>query len=231
MPPDANGHANGSPPASPAPVPPDPPAVAAHKPPTFDRATLRRFLSFIVDPAVGCTELRIFSAGHERNFIVRDTRYSKTLGGWYDDVNALAIDLQRLRDVSGYVTANPVHRDFLSKIDNRIERHTKATAAHNILCLRWLYIDVDSNVVDARSPSDDISATDAELAAAVARRDLILADHPDLAASAIWGKSGAGSWSGCPIIPTTTPTTATAWSAGRWRPCRPGTATPPPTWT
>ena len=40
----------------------------------------------------------------------------------------------------------------------------------------------------------DISSTDLELAAAIARRDAILADDPELAAAALWGRSGNGCW-------------------------------------
>ena len=72
--------------------------------------------------------------------------------------------------------------------DNRLARGRHTTRDADITCLRWLYLDIDP----VRPP--DISSTDAELAAALARRDAILADHPELAASALWGSSGNGAW-------------------------------------
>ena len=65
-------------------------------------------------------------------------------------------------------------------------RHTTCDA--DIVCLRWLYLDIDP----VRPP--EISSTDSELDAAVSRRDAILGDHPELAASALWGRSGNGGW-------------------------------------
>ena len=72
--------------------------------------------------------------------------------------------------------------------DNRLARVRHTTRDVDVVCLRWLYLDIDP----VRPP--DISSTSAELAAAIARRDAILGDHPDLAASALWGCSGNGAW-------------------------------------
>jgi hypothetical protein len=65
-------------------------------------------------------------------------------------------------------------------------RHTTRDA--DIVCIRWLYLDIDPH----RPP--EISSTEAEVAAALQRRDAILNDHPQLASSAAWGCSGNGAW-------------------------------------
>jgi hypothetical protein len=149
----------------------------------------RRFLSVIMDPAVGCCELRVFSATYDRNgFVVAGQQYSRTLAGWYDDPDKLVADAARLRGVSGYVTVNPVKPDLLARADNMLMKAKHATADDDIVCLRWLFLDIDPV-----RPAD-ISSTDEELAAALARRDLILGDNPDMARSSIWGCSGNGAW-------------------------------------
>jgi hypothetical protein len=90
--------------------------------------------------------------------------------------------------VSGYVTINPVRNDLLARSDNRLARMRHTTRDEDVAVLRWLYLDIDP----LRPP--DVSSTDAELASAVARRDAVLAGQPELAASALWGRSGNGAW-------------------------------------
>lgn len=136
-----------------------------------------------------CTELRIFKARFDSgNFIVTGERYVGTLSGWFDDPNALAIEAGRLKLVSGYVTLNPVKETLLARASNQLVKAKHTTTDGDIAAIRWLYVDIDPV-----RPAD-ISSTEEELAAAVARRDQILADHPDLAAAAMWGRSGNGTW-------------------------------------
>ena len=90
--------------------------------------------------------------------------------------------------VSGYVTFNPVRSDLLARADNRLARARHTTRDADVLCLRWLYLDIDP-----LRPAE-ISSTDTELAAAIQRRDAILGDHPEIAASSAWGSSGNGAW-------------------------------------
>ena len=93
-------------------------------------------------------------------------------------------EAHRLRGVSGYVTINPVRLDLLARADNRLARARHTTRDADILCLRWLYLDIDP-----LRPAE-ISSTEAELAAAIQRRDAILGDHPEIAASSAWGSFG-----------------------------------------
>jgi|GEM_PF-820087 len=149
----------------------------------------RRFLQAILDPSIGCCELRVFHATFERGgYIVAAQQYSRTFAGWYDDASKLIADLGRLRGVSGYVTLNPIRSDLMARSDSQLTKAKHTTTDADIVCLRWLYIDIDPI-----RPAD-ISATDDELVAAVRRRDDILSDHPDLAARSIWGRSGNGTW-------------------------------------
>jgi hypothetical protein len=159
-----------------------------------DPATARRFLEILALPAAGCVELRVLKAACDRRGqVVRGDALGpgfggSTLAGWYDDLERLVAQSRRLRGVSGYVTINPVRAELLARSDNRLARVRHTTCDVDIACLRWLYLDIDPV-----RPAD-ISSTDAELAAALARRDAVLADHPELAASALWGCSGNGGW-------------------------------------
>jgi hypothetical protein len=164
--------------------------------PDFDDEPARRFLSLLATPAVGCVELRVLRAAFDRQGFVRrgddiglgQAFAGTTLAGWFDDNERLIDEARRLRGVSGYVAINPVRTDLLARSDNRLcrVRHTSRDA--DIVCLRWLYLDIDPK----RPP--EISSTDLELAAALERRDAILTGHPELAASAAWGCSGNGGW-------------------------------------
>jgi hypothetical protein len=159
-----------------------------------DPAVTRRFLELLRTPEIGCTELRVLRAVFDRRGNIRraedvgSRQGGSTLGGWYNDVERLTAQARRLRGVSGYVTINPVRFDLLARCDNRMGRVRHTTRDVDVVCLRWLYLDIDP----VRPP--EISSSDSELAAAVARRDAILGGHPELAPSAIWGRSGNGGW-------------------------------------
>lgn len=135
-----------------------------------------------------CTELRIFNATYQNNFIVPANRYSSTLAGWYNDPHALKVDSQRLRGNSGYIIPNPIDPDLMHRSWNKLLKAKKewATSDADITALRWLFIDID---VKRKS---DISATNDEVKRAIGRRDEILAAHSELKRSALWGCSGNG---------------------------------------
>jgi hypothetical protein len=154
----------------------------------------RRFLQVLAAPQVGCTELRVLRAGFDRaGRVVRMDAATggfggSTLAGWFDDHERLLEATHTLRGVSAYVTFNPVRPDLLARSDNRLVRARHTTRDADILCLRWLYLDIDP-----LRPAE-ISSTEVEFAAALNRRDAILGDHPGLALSAAWGCSGNGAW-------------------------------------
>jgi hypothetical protein len=154
----------------------------------------KQFLTLLASPQTECVELRVLQAGWDRNGNIRRAvdlgwhQGGSTLAGWYTDLDRLAASARRLRGVSGYVTINPVNVDLLARSDHRQSRVRHTSRDQDILCLRWLYLDIDP----VRPP--DISSTDAELAKAVARREAILADNRELADVALWGCSGNGAW-------------------------------------
>jgi len=162
----------------------------------FDEQSARKFLSLLTTPAVGCVELRVLRAAFDRQGFVRrgeDVGSSQgfagaTLAGWFDDRERLIDQARRLRGVSGYVAINPVRNDLLARSDNRLSRVRHTSRDLDIVCVRWLYLDIDPQ----RPP--EISSTDSELAAALKRRDVILSSHPELTSSALWGSSGNGAW-------------------------------------
>jgi hypothetical protein len=174
---------------------PDPrSARSAGRPTGFDSQVARRFLEVITTPRMGCIELRVLRAVFDRQGRISRVDASSggyggsTLAGWFDSDERLLKEAHKLRGVSGYVTFNPVRPDLLARSDNRLTRARHTTRDADILCLRWLYIDIDP-----LRPAE-ISSTDVEMAAAIDRRDAILDDQPRLAAAAAWGCSGNGAW-------------------------------------
>jgi hypothetical protein len=164
--------------------------------PDFDAQAARDFLLLLTTPPVGCIELRVFRAAFDRRGSVRRGEDvglgpgfgGTTLAGWFDDNERLIDQASLLRGVSGYVAINPVRFDLLARSDKRLSRVRHTTRDADIACIRWLYLDIDPQ----RPP--EISSTEAELAAALRRRDAILNDHSELASSGAWGSSGNGAW-------------------------------------
>jgi putative DNA primase/helicase len=160
--------------------------------PSFDLAQIADFLRLVLDPSLGCLELRLFGAwrSHASNFIEPAPRQTITLSGWYDRIDAVIADVQGVKGVSVYATLNPVHPDLIYRARNRLvqTKRDHSTSDSNILCHRWMYIDCDS------VRPDGISATQEERDAALALRDRILVAYPFLRDSAIWGGSGNGGW-------------------------------------
>jgi hypothetical protein len=179
---------------------PERPGPRPHPAPPTDRAlgldsaAARRFLEILNTPRTGCNELRVLRGAFDRQGRVCRGEDSgggfagATLAGWFDDNERLIDQARRLRGVSGYVTINPVRSDLLARADNLLTRARHTTRDADVFCLRWIYLDIDP-----LRPAE-ISSTEAELAAAIDRRDAILGGHPELAASSLWGCSGNGAW-------------------------------------
>lgn len=169
--------------------------------PTFDRAQLAAFLAATLEPAVaaglGCMEMRLFSAyfNYKTGLVEPSNLASSTLAGWYDKPDALIADAQRLRGVSAYCIANPAQSSMLAASDNKLKKVGKgeATDANKIVAIRWVLIDIDVDYKKCERPKKG-SSTDAELAQAIARRDMILDDVTGLSGSSLWGCSGNGGW-------------------------------------
>jgi AAA domain/Primase C terminal 2 (PriCT-2) len=156
--------------------------------PNLDHA--RRFLTALMVQGF-CLEIRIFEAEYQRGIIVRDNRWKNTFAGYFDSVEKMLVELQMAKGVSVYCTINPVKSHMMARVNSgKIQKVGKgeATSDEDIICLRYIYIDLDP-----KRPKG-ISATAEERDKAIARRDKILADHPEIRASSFWGTSGNGCW-------------------------------------
>lgn len=83
-----------------------------------------------------------------------------------DDFGKAAMALEAAKVTGIYFTMNPVIPDLLARSANRLRAAKKegvCTADRHVLCLRWLYVDLDP-IRPARV--SDISVTDKELEAA-----------------------------------------------------------------
>lgn len=158
--------------------------------PRFDRSRTFAFLEALeFDPAIGCAEVRVLKGNLDRTgFITTDPKWKSTFTGYFDRPDALIVAASKLKDISGYISVNPLSLDLLARSDNELIKAEYAAADDDVTCLRWWYSDFDSK------RRKGISATDAELAKAIGRRDQFLADHPELASAAHFGCSGNGAW-------------------------------------
>lgn len=155
----------------------------------FNPDALSSFLRAVMAPG-DCLEMRIFEADYASGgYVIRGDRFSRVFAGWYNSPESLVCDARRLRGVSGFLIPNPTIPDMLACSDNKLKVVKKATKDEHIRCLRWIYLDFD-----AKKPSDDMSASDAERAEALAKRDAVLAQYPKMAESSLWGSSGNGGW-------------------------------------
>ncbi len=120
----------------------------------------------------GVTEFRILDAGQAYGGkIVRRNR--ATVSGYYDTAHYEkgVIDIRPYIGVGNvYATLNPAHPDLRARSCNRLTHFPKATTGDDeVIRLCWLPIDVDPY-----RPAE-IPSTDAELAAALKRRDRAVA--------------------------------------------------------
>jgi len=118
----------------------------------------------------GVTEIRILDAASNWGRIVRRSR--ATVSGYYDrDHYEKAIhDMRPYNGVGNiYACLNPAHPELQARACNRLVPYPKATTGDDeIIRLNWLPIDVDPF-----RPSE-IPATEAELEAALIRRDEVI---------------------------------------------------------
>jgi hypothetical protein len=154
------------------------------------------FLRAILNPARGCAEIRVLHGSIEPRTgqVEAHDVYRSTLSVWGDDAEHFMREAARIHGVSAYITVNPCDRALKARADRltKVPRDDKdddlATKDEDIVCLANIFIDIDPD-----RPSG-ISATEEERLAALECRDRILADHPEIAASSLWGCSGNGQW-------------------------------------
>jgi len=133
-----------------------------------DAPDVRRFLQQLYEPG-DTFEVRAPECRDQRN-----ARYVFTCSGYFttESIDAAAsaiVELDRAAVAPGiYVTINPVAPALLARAANRIKpRARETTQDKDILCRRWLLIDIDP----ARPAG--VSATDAELAVALDRARVV----------------------------------------------------------
>jgi hypothetical protein len=161
------------------------PKISLH----YDPDQVLRHARIVLASGKGCVEIRVLEADLDnRNNIIPGGRFQKTIAGWFDDPNELLEEVRRIRGVSAYVTANPVTRDLLARVGNRLAICKSTTTDANIVGLCHWFIDFDP-----KRPTG-ISSTEAERTAAVARRDKFLVENPEIRAASYWGTSGNGTF-------------------------------------
>jgi hypothetical protein len=159
---------------------------------SLDDQHFERFVRNVVDFDRGCVELTVWGAQiNTKTLRVERSPWPRTVAGWFDDARALRLWAGRIEGVSGYVTFNPVHKDKVSFIGNKMDHLMtgEGTKASDILSIDRILIDIDCTRRDPKT-----SATRAELAAALDLRNTVLASEPDVARGAVWGCSGNGAF-------------------------------------
>jgi hypothetical protein len=154
----------------------------------FDPDYIVKVLEFLGHrEAGGVTEVRIFPKDRYL-FINKKREYvGKVVSGYYDEYEKLARDVEPF-DGKGniYVTINPCKPELLARAANRLQFTAKTTTSDNdILRDLWFIFDTDP-----LRPAE-ISSTDDELRAALAKRDDV-AQFLSKWAQTLFGMSGNG---------------------------------------
>jgi hypothetical protein len=131
----------------------------------------RQFLRQHISQPDTVLEIRILGAAVRGSKIVRHN--SAINSGYYDPdhIDKAVDDAWHFNGFGNiYFTLNPVHPQLICRADNRIETYARATTGDDgIAHINWLPVDVDPY-----RPTG-ISATTAEVAAALRRRDEVVA--------------------------------------------------------
>ena len=154
----------------------------------LDKEYIVRILDFLGHlRAGGVTEVRIFPGERYMKLFDRPRYVGQVVSGYYNDYERLSRDIEPFDGKANiYVTINPCVPDLLARAANRLQFGAKvATSDKDILWDLWFMFDVDPV-----RPAG-ISSTEAELNAAIAKRDEI-ADFFSPWVSVVKGMSGNG---------------------------------------
>jgi len=154
----------------------------------FDKDYVAKFLGFLGHrEAGGVTEVRFFSKERYAFINNRQVFVGRVVSGYYDDYDKLAGDVEPFDGKANiYVTLNPCRPELLARAANRLQFDAKITTGDDdILCDLWFPFDTDPV-----RPSD-ISSTEEELRAALAKRDEV-AEFLSPWAPVVKGVSGNG---------------------------------------
>ena len=98
-------------------------------------------------------EIRALNASREQN-----SRYTQTLGGYFDNVNDLIKETLTIRQATGiYITLQPCHPDLLHRAKNKLVPQKKdfSTSDKYIIGYQWLPIDSDPERVSEISSTEE----------------------------------------------------------------------------
>lgn len=113
---------------------------------------VRRAYQLLTTPGQ-VVEIRALEASTEQN-----SRYTQTLGGYFDNINDLLKEISTLRRATGiYITLQPCHPDLLHRAKNKLVPQKKdfSTPDKYIIGYRWLAIDSDPDRVTNISSTEE----------------------------------------------------------------------------
>jgi hypothetical protein len=115
------------------------------------------------------------------------------MGGYFDRLDAVACEFQRIDGVSLYICPNPIIRADRSPVMNDFGRLYKGMGvkAGDVEKLRWIVVDIDPVVEGGRS-GDRANATDVEHGACLRLAESIVRDEPAIGRACVTGSSGNG---------------------------------------
>src|SRR2546423_5564193 len=88
--------------------------------PLIDVQQVRRTYELLTSPSQ-VVEIRALEASREAN-----SRYTETLGGYFDNINDLLREISTVRKAVGiYITLQPCHPDLLHRAKNKLIRQKK----------------------------------------------------------------------------------------------------------
>lgn len=139
----------------------------ATKNPLIDPDEIRRALKVLMEPGQ-VVEVRALNA------ITRQSpRYRYTASGYFNNPEALVKAVADITTATGiYITLNPCKRGLITRANNRIRTSDdmrvdgRTTKDNEILCYRWLPVDIDPVRQDG---NDSSSEKEHEVALALAR--------------------------------------------------------------
>lgn len=122
----------------------------------FDPEEVRRALHLLVEPG------QVFEVRALNAVTKQSPRYRYTASGYFNDAEALVKAMADIIAATGiYITLNPCKRGLITRAFNRIRtaddmRIDKRTTSDNeILCYRWLPVDIDPVRQDGNDSSSD----------------------------------------------------------------------------
>jgi hypothetical protein len=129
----------------------------------INKSQISLFFNNIIKQPNSCAEVRIFSAEVDRSNRIVRSRHQTCVAGWFTREDELICELSRIDNCSCYITVNPVsleRRPLHAKNNLKILRRGEFTTDQDILCIRYLIIDIDP---PSKGSQRSINSTNNEL--------------------------------------------------------------------